>query len=112
MERHLSCKQEIGVRLPGGPLAVTERRKVAGYGWPGRTANAVSPRGMKVRIPCLPLRTYGVPVVERRSRLGPNEEFRVRFLAGTCSWRRRDATRSKGRATRSETGPAWKAGER
>jgi hypothetical protein len=29
--------------------------KVAGYGWPGRTANAVSPRGMRVRIPCLPL---------------------------------------------------------
>jgi hypothetical protein len=35
----------------------TNRRKwkVAGYGWPGRTANAVSPRGMRVRIPCLPL---------------------------------------------------------
>jgi hypothetical protein len=30
--------------------------KVAGYGWPGRTANAVSPRGMRVRIPCLPLK--------------------------------------------------------
>ena len=29
--------------------------KVAGYGWPGRTANAVSLRGMGVRIPCLPL---------------------------------------------------------
>ncbi len=31
-------------------------RKVAGYGWPGRTANAVFLRGMGVRIPCLPHR--------------------------------------------------------
>ena len=57
-ERHLACNQEIGVRLPGGPLGVMvrcERWKVAGYGWPGRTANAVSLRGMRVRIPCLPL---------------------------------------------------------
>ena len=57
-ERRLACNQEIGVRLPGGPLWSTDRLdwKVAGYGWPGRTANAVSPRGMRVRIPCLPLR--------------------------------------------------------
>ncbi len=47
--RHLACNQEIGVRLPGGPLSVfisgvalNEIGKVAGYGWPGRTANAVS----------------------------------------------------------------------
>lgn len=30
-------------------------RKVAGYGWPGRGANAITLRGMRVRIPCLPL---------------------------------------------------------
>ena len=35
-----------------------ENGKVAGYGWPGRTANAVSLRGMRVRIPCLPLATH------------------------------------------------------
>ena len=79
MERPLPCKQKIGVRLPGGPLCdfptmkpirlarspvIAEAGfsmrpgvcwKVAAYGWPGRTANAVSPRGMRVRIPCLPL---------------------------------------------------------
>ena len=33
----LACNQEIGVRIPGGPLI----RKVAGYGWPDRAANAV-----------------------------------------------------------------------
>ena len=33
----LVCNQEIGVRIPGGPMI----RKVAGYGWPDRTANAV-----------------------------------------------------------------------
>ena len=67
---HLVCTQVIGVRLPGGPLrqrglivqgedvALAWRRsqfnsgwvhynerKVAGYGWPGRTANAVLPCG-------------------------------------------------------------------
>ena len=30
-------------------------RKVAGYGWPGRTANACPREGMRVQIPCLPL---------------------------------------------------------
>ena len=35
----LVCNQEIGVRIPGGPLI----RKVAGYGWPGCGANAVLP---------------------------------------------------------------------
>jgi hypothetical protein len=59
-ERRLACNQEIGVRLPGGPPAYELTNldwnwKVAGYGWPGRTANAVSLRGMRVRIPCLPL---------------------------------------------------------
>ncbi len=36
--RRLPCKQEIGVQLPGGPLSSI--RKVAGYGWPDRGANA------------------------------------------------------------------------
>ena len=53
--------------------------KVAGYGWPGRGANAVSPRGMRVRLPHLPLDAL---VVKRTSRLASNEEVRVRFLAG------------------------------
>src|SRR6266404_5871422 len=30
-------------------------RKVAGYGWPGRSAKAVLPTEMRVRLPCLPL---------------------------------------------------------
>jgi hypothetical protein len=44
---------EIRVQLPVGPLE--EIWKVAGYGWPGRIANACSLRGMRVRIPHLPL---------------------------------------------------------
>jgi hypothetical protein len=35
------------------PLTV---RKVAGYGWPGRSAKAVLPTEMRVRLPCLPLK--------------------------------------------------------
>ena len=30
--------------------------KVAGYGWPGRSAKAVLQTEMRVRLPCLPLR--------------------------------------------------------
>ena len=37
------------------PSGMTGRGKVAGYGLPGRTANAVFLREMGVRIPCLPL---------------------------------------------------------
>ena len=79
--RHLPRTQEIGVRLPGGPLShvrrahgptgrhrpgVAEirvrlpvgplrRRKVAGYGWPGLGANECARKGVRVRIPGLPL---------------------------------------------------------
>src|SRR5215210_6923616 len=63
------------VRFPPSPLI----RKVAGYGWPGRGANAVSRRGMRVRLPHLPLDAL---VVKRTSRLASNEEVRVRLLAG------------------------------
>jgi hypothetical protein len=49
----------VRVQLPVSPFSswsLTDlKRKVAGYGWPGRFAKAVSPRGMRVRIPCLPL---------------------------------------------------------
>ena len=40
------------VRFPVGPL--TTFRKVAGYGLPGRTANACHQEVMRVQIPCLP----------------------------------------------------------
>ena len=78
----LSCKQ-TGV---GSIPTVSTERKVAGYGWPGRGANAVSPsRGMRVRLPHLPLDAL---VVKRTSRLASNEEVRVRLLAGvlTVPW--------------------------
>ena len=48
--RHQFGRLEIRVQLPVGPL-----RKVAGYGWPGRSAKAVLPTEMRVRLPCLPL---------------------------------------------------------
>ena len=35
--------QEIGVRFPGRPLSSSVRRKVAGYGSPGLTANECAP---------------------------------------------------------------------
>lgn len=38
------------------PVRCEDGRTVAGYGWPGRPAKAVSPMGMRVRIPHLPLR--------------------------------------------------------
>ena len=71
----LSCNQtEVG-SIP----TVSTEWKVAGYGWPGRGANAVSPRGMRVRLPHLPLNAL---VVKRKSSLASNEVFRVRILAG------------------------------
>ena len=48
--RHQFGILEIRVRFPVGPFW-----KVAGYGWPGRTAKAVLPTEMRVRLPCLPL---------------------------------------------------------
>jgi hypothetical protein len=48
--RHQFGRLEIRVRFPVGPLW-----KVAGYGWPGRSAKAVLPTEMRVRLPCLPL---------------------------------------------------------
>jgi len=43
-----------------GPIGMG---KVAGYGWPGLGANECAPRGVRVRIPCLPLR---IPMVKGR----------------------------------------------
>lgn len=60
--------------MVGGDL-----RKVAGYGWPGRSAKARPREGMRVQIPCLPL---FAPVVKWRSFLASNEAFRVRLLVG------------------------------
>ena len=42
-ERRQLGRLAIRVRLPVGPL--NEIRKVAGYGWPDRTANAALPQG-------------------------------------------------------------------
>ena len=67
------CKIGGRVRFPSGPLIVADRsaiaalaanrsrserrqfRKAAGYGLPGRTANACHLRVMRVRLPRLPL---------------------------------------------------------
>src|SRR5260370_25160039 len=53
-------------------------RKVAGYGWPGRSAKADFPTEMRVRLPCLPL----APMVKRTSSHASNFGFRVRVLVG------------------------------
>src|SRR5260370_41173839 len=53
-------------------------RKVAGYGWPGRSAKADFPTEMRVRLPCLPL----APMVKRTSSHGSNLGFRVQILVG------------------------------
>ena len=41
----------------GATPSRSTRWKVAGYGWPGRSAKAVLPTEMRVRLPCLPLAT-------------------------------------------------------
>jgi hypothetical protein len=71
--RHQFGRLEIRVRFPVGPL-----RKVAGYGWPGRSAKAVLPTEMRVRLPCLPL----APMVKRTSSHASNLGFRVQILVG------------------------------
>src|SRR5262249_12716112 len=67
------------MKIPLITIHKQQIRKVAGYGWPGRGANAGAPRGMRVRLPHLPLLAL---VVKRTSRLASNEEVRVRLLAG------------------------------
>ena len=56
MGGHRPGVAEIRVRLPVGPLREFCSWKVAGYGLPDRFAKAASPRGVRVRIPRLPLR--------------------------------------------------------
>src|SRR5258708_5762025 len=74
------------------------RWKVAGYGWPGRIANACSLRGMRVQIPRLPL--------------GPDGETEItpRFYRGVpgSSPGRGNINEENGRATRQVTGIGWK----
>ena len=70
----------IRVRLPAGPLR--RIRTGAGYGWPGRGANAVALAGIRVRIPSPPLNTL---VVQRTGRHPPKVEVQVRFLAGVLT---------------------------
>ncbi len=81
--RHRPGVAEIRVQLPVGPLEDFSGRKAAGYGWPGPVASGCALAGVRVRIPRLPLSIASVPMVKWRSRLGPNETFRVRFLVGT-----------------------------
>lgn len=100
---------EIRVRLPAGPLRALE---AWGHGPTGGHRPGVAE--VRVRLPVTPLRFVGrqanwratpllagrprrgcgfeshafrciVPVVKRRSRLGPNETFRVRLLVGTLA---------------------------
>ena len=54
-------KLAFGFTRPS-PLTLATRWKVAGYGWPGRSAKAVLPTEMRVRLPCLPL---DAPMVKR-----------------------------------------------
>ena len=73
---------EIRVRLSVGPL----KRKVAGYGLPGRTANAC-PLTHDVGsnpMPSADHRSAAVPtpMVKRRSCLASNEVFQVQILVG------------------------------
>jgi len=56
-----------------------QSRKAAGYGSPGRIANACSLRGVWVRIPRLPLAAL---MVKRTSHLASTEAFQVRILVG------------------------------
>ena len=74
--RHRPGVAEIRVRFPVGPLT---KRKVAGYGLPGRTANACHLRGDEGSNP-LPS-AYG-SMVKRTSCLASNEKFRVQVLVG------------------------------
>ena len=68
----------IGSRREKSP-ADDNLRKVAGYGLPGRTANACHQTGDEGSNP-LPS-AYG-PMVKRTSCLASNEMFRVRVLVG------------------------------
>ena len=52
--------------------------KVAGYGWPGHGANVILRKGMRVRLPHLPL---DASVVKWKSFLASNEKVQVRLLA-------------------------------
>ena len=92
----------IGVRVPGGPLTTgswsngtiparqagdpgstpggsTARRKVAGYGWPGRSAKAALRIGDEGSNP---LPSAHAPMVKRTSCLVSTEAVRVRLLLG------------------------------
>ena len=75
---------EIRVQFPVGPLII---RKVAGYGWPGRFANAVLPRGDEgsTPLPSAWCAEYVAPMVKRTSCLASNEVFRVRVLVGVLN---------------------------
>ena len=99
----MACTQVIGVRLPGGPLTITgswsngktppwrggnpsstlggstDIRKVAGYGLPGRTANACHQIGDEGSNP-LPS-AYG-SMVKRTSCWASNAVFQVQILVG------------------------------
>ena len=71
--------------IPGGSTGLTRVRKVVGYGWPGRGANAVLPRGDEGSAP---LPSAFAPMVKWRSCLVSTEVSRVRVLVGVLATRR------------------------
>lgn len=72
---------------PGGPGSTpgesTRIRKVAGYGWPDRGANAAPRKGIRVRIPCLPL--LDASMVKWTSYLASNELWRSKRRTNTMA---------------------------
>jgi hypothetical protein len=64
------------------------KRKVAGYGSPGRTANACPFTGLRVQIPCLPLELTGVCSWESKRPPKPSHRVRLPALLLHDPWRR------------------------
>ena len=75
------------------------KRKVAGYGLPGRTANACHPKGDEGSNP-LPS-AYG-SMVKRTSCLASNEKFRVQILVGLLEEMTNDEIPNDERKTKHE----------
>jgi hypothetical protein len=81
--RRWSCKPEIWVRLPAGPLKLYGRKPDIGS--PDCTANAGREMiAVRVQFPLLPL---GCPGVETESSDASNVRFQVRILAGVLPHR-------------------------
>ena len=82
---HVPRRRLILARSVGGfdSLSVhSTLRKVAGYGLPGRTANACHHRGDEGSNPLPSACLQTGSMVKRKSSLASNQKFRVRFLVG------------------------------